>query len=178
MSSPKPILSCLGPLFLPVSPCRQPSLDQQGVFVFFHFFSSEKNHFVVENRFLIVVLGDMLGGLKASTELFAEIDALVNKVDGLVSVLNQPFAPTGKPYPKLKDEVNELIRGVMSSGVALKTCDLTSIATIGVQAKALARTIPTLLNTARDAIATTQDPTAKEKLKSSIVSLIYATTGS
>jgi len=122
-------------------------------------------------------VGDMLGGLKASTELFAEIDALVNKVDGLVSVLNQPFAPTGKPYPKLKDEVNELIRGVMSSGVALKTCDLTSIATIGVQAKALARTIPTLLNTARDAIATTQDPTAKEKLKSSIVSLIYATTG-
>eukprot|EP01127_Copromyxa_protea_P004210 TRINITY_DN14106_c0_g1_i1.p1 TRINITY_DN14106_c0_g1~~TRINITY_DN14106_c0_g1_i1.p1 ORF type:complete len:2416 (-),score=736.25 TRINITY_DN14106_c0_g1_i1:53-6697(-) len=121
-------------------------------------------------------IGELLGCLKASNQIFSEIDMICELVNALPNQLGVAVAPSSRPYPEIKDLIGGKTKAMMVAATGLKTCDLSSPGAVGLQTRNLAQTLPEILTLSRDAIVTLQDPAIKEKLKSHTESMVYSVT--
>eukprot|EP01125_Pyxidicula_operculata_P007800 TRINITY_DN2641_c0_g1_i4.p1 TRINITY_DN2641_c0_g1~~TRINITY_DN2641_c0_g1_i4.p1 ORF type:complete len:2218 (+),score=788.73 TRINITY_DN2641_c0_g1_i4:4631-11284(+) len=110
-------------------------------------------------------MGELLGELRASDEILQELDAIVGKVRQMYDLLTQQAAPTGRPYTEIKDAIIDQMRNVTAAGAGLKTCDMQRLGSVSVQAKTLARTLPSILTLIRDAVSSTPENDSKERMR-------------
>jgi len=121
-------------------------------------------------------IGDLLGHMKAGDQIMAEIDLIVEKLNGFPQLLGVEVAPSGRSYPEIKDLIAVKTRAMMVAATGLKTCDLSAPGAVGLQSRNLAQTLPEILTLSRDAIVTLQDPTVSRNLKTSTESMVYSIT--
>lgn len=121
-------------------------------------------------------IGEFLGHLKASEQILSEIDLIVQRVNALPNQLGADVAPSGRPYPEIKDLITGKTRALMVAATGLKTCDLSAPGAVGLQSRNLAQTLPEILTLSRDAIVTLTDPAMKEKLKSHTETMVFSVT--
>lgn len=121
-------------------------------------------------------IGEFLGHLKASEQIFSEIDMIVERVNSLPAQLGVAVPPSGRPYPEIKDLIAGKTRAMMVAATGLKTCDLSAPGAVGLQSRNLAQTLPEILTLSRDAIVTLTDPAMREKLKSHTETMVYSVT--
>jgi hypothetical protein len=117
-------------------------------------------------------VGELLGQLRASNDLLSELNEVPTKVRNLNEILYKQSQPTGRPFAEIKDNIITAVRSVTAAGSALRASDFSRVGSVTLQARTLARTLPSLLSNVRDATQTIPDEQLRQKITESTNSLI------